>query len=157
MMKLLDTLILLLLPFTALAVKKGQSADLYSTYHTKSISSTPLKLDDSSFGKITSLPRNHTVAVLLTALETKFGCQLCRDFQPEWELLAKSWTRGDKAGEGRLLWGTLDFVDGKQTFQSMQLQTAPILLLYHPTIGTNAKADGQPVRFDFSTGYVHGP
>jgi oligosaccharyltransferase complex subunit gamma len=35
-------------------------------------------------------------------------------------LLAKSWTRGDKKGESRLVYGTLDFVDGKGTFQSVR-------------------------------------
>ena len=59
------------------------------------------------------------MAVLLTALETRFGCKLCTEFQPEWELLAKSWTKGDRDAKSRLLWGTLDFVDGKATFQSV--------------------------------------
>lgn len=31
----------------------------------------------------------------------------------------------------------------------MQLQTAPVLLLFPPTVGENASADGQPKRFDF--------
>jgi oligosaccharyltransferase complex subunit gamma len=34
----------------------------------------------------------------------------------------------------------------------MMLQTAPVLLFFHPTIGPNAKADAQPVRFDFTAG-----
>lgn len=34
----------------------------------------------------------------------------------------------------------------------MQLQTAPVLLLYLPTTGPHAKADGQPVRYDFGMG-----
>lgn len=32
------------------------------------------------------------------------------------------------------------------------LQTAPVLLYFHPTIGPNAKVDAQPVRFDFTAG-----
>jgi oligosaccharyltransferase complex subunit gamma len=44
---------------------------------------------------------------------------LCREFQPEWELLAKSWTKGDKKSESRLVYGTLDFTDGKATFQGV--------------------------------------
>jgi oligosaccharyltransferase complex subunit gamma len=34
----------------------------------------------------------------------------------------------------------------------MQLQTAPVLLFFHPTVGANAKVDTQPVRFDFTAG-----
>ena len=30
-----------------------------------------------------------------------------------------------------------------------QLQTAPVLLLYLPTVGPNAKSDSQPLRYDF--------
>jgi oligosaccharyltransferase complex subunit gamma len=32
------------------------------------------------------------------------------------------------------------------------LQTAPVLLYFHPTIGPNAKVDAQPVRYDFTAG-----
>jgi oligosaccharyltransferase complex subunit gamma len=34
----------------------------------------------------------------------------------------------------------------------MMLQTAPVLLYFHPTAGPNAKPDSQPVRFDFTGG-----
>jgi oligosaccharyltransferase complex subunit gamma len=34
------------------------------------------------------------------------------------------------------------------------LQTAPVLLFFHPTVGPNAKVDSQPVRFDFTGGYA---
>jgi len=71
-----------------------------------------------------------------------------------------------------MLFGTLDFADGKGTFQSvclfckhlkdydhlleqkLGLQHAPVLILFNPTTGPNAKADSSPVRFDFSAGYV---
>lgn len=36
----------------------------------------------------------------------------------------------------------------------MMLNTAPVLLLFHPTTGPNAKIDNTPSRYDFSTGYV---
>ncbi|KAF1963614.1 hypothetical protein CC80DRAFT_433344 [Byssothecium circinans] len=139
-----------LLPLTALAAKKP-SADRFNDFRSKS-QSGPLKLDDASYAQLTKAPRDYSVAVLLTALETRFGCQLCREFQPEWDLLGKSWAKGDKKGESRLLFGTLDFVDGKNTFQSFMLQTAPVLYYFHPTVGPNAKVDTQPIRFDFTAG-----
>ncbi|KAH7091260.1 hypothetical protein FB567DRAFT_518298 [Paraphoma chrysanthemicola] len=151
-MRWLQLLTASLLPFTALAAKKS-SGDRFKDLRAKSVSNGgPLKLDDASYGQLTKAPRDYSVAVLLTALETRFGCELCRNFQPEWDLLGKSWTKGDKNAEGRLLFGTLDFTDGKNTFQSMMLQTAPVLLFFHPTIGPNAKVDTQPVRFDFTGG-----
>ena len=143
---------LLLLPLTALAAKKP-SGDLFQKYNAKQLSASgSFRLDDKTYGQLTKAPRDYSVAVLLTALEARFGCGLCNDFQPEYDLLARSWTKGDKAGEGRLLFATLDFLDGKATFQSMQLQTAPVLLLFHPTTGPNAKTDPSPTRFDFLSG-----
>ncbi|KAF1916182.1 hypothetical protein BDU57DRAFT_220558 [Ampelomyces quisqualis] len=151
-MRWLQLLAASLLPFTAIAAKKS-SGDRYNDFHAKALSTgAPVRLDDASYTQLTKAPRDYSVTVLLTALEQRFGCELCRAFQPEWDLLGKSWTKGDKKGESRLLFGTLDFVDGKNTFQSMMLQTAPVLLYFHPTIGPNAKGDAQPVRFDFTSG-----
>lgn len=144
-------LIFSLLPIVALAAKR-QAIDRFQQFHTKALSSAPLKLEDSSYGQLTAAPRDYSIAVLLTAMESKFGCQLCREFQPEWDLLSKSWTKGDKQGESRLLFGTLDFSDGKGTFQSLGLQTAPVLLLFQPTTGPYAVADSSPLRFDFANG-----
>ncbi|KAL2071358.1 hypothetical protein VTL71DRAFT_12593 [Oculimacula yallundae] len=150
-MRFLKGLVVSLLPFTALAAKKS-STDRFETFHTKALSSTPLKLDDTLYGKLTAAPRDYAVVVLLTALESRFGCQLCREFQPEWDLLSKSWIKGDKKGNSRLIYSTLDFTDGKNTFQSLGLQTAPVLLLFQPTIGPNAAADSGPIRYDFTNG-----
>ena len=102
------------------AAAKPQAAGKFEQYHRKfALGSSPLKLDDASYEQLTSTPRDYSVAVLLTALEARFGCQLCRDFQPEWEIVGKSWLRGDKKGAARLLLGTLDFADGKGTFQKV--------------------------------------
>jgi oligosaccharyltransferase complex subunit gamma len=111
-----QSLALLLLPFTALAAKKP--ADKFTAAASKSF---PIKLSDSKFTDLTSTPRDFATLVLLTALEPRFGCGACREFQPEWELLARSWQKGDKAGASRTLFGTLDFADGKATFQSVRL------------------------------------
>lgn len=111
-------LIVSLLPLVALGAKKP-AVDKFQQYHTKALSSSPLKLDDTIYGKLTTAPRDYSVAILLTALDSRFQCQLCRDFQPEWDLLATSWTKGDKKGESRLIYGTLDFADGKGTFQAV--------------------------------------
>ncbi|KAK4159313.1 magnesium transporter protein 1 [Cladorrhinum sp. PSN259] len=144
----------------SLAAKKT-SEERFKSFHTKSLSSTPVKLGDSSYRELTSTPRDYTAAIVLTAMDPRFGCQLCREFQPEWELLSRSWTKGDKAGESRLIFGTLDFTDGRDIFMSLGLQTAPILLLFPPNAGPHAVASPEPIRYDFTNGpqtaeYVHG-
>ncbi|KAI0024330.1 OST3/OST6 family protein [Xylariomycetidae sp. FL0641] len=151
-MRWLPALLALALPFGSLAAKKSSKASVYEEFHTKALQSSPLKLSDSSFRKLQSAPRDYSVAVLLTALDARFGCTLCTEFQPEWDILAKSWIKGDKDGESRLLLGTLDFADGRDTFMSLGLQTAPVLLLYEPTTGPHASSQPEPLRFDFTGG-----
>ncbi|KAK4466537.1 hypothetical protein QBC42DRAFT_216568 [Cladorrhinum samala] len=144
----------------SLAAKKT-SEERFKSFHSKSLSSAPLKLSDASYRDLTSAPRDYTAAIVLTAMDARFGCQLCREFAPEWELLAKSWTKGDRAAESRLLFGTLDFLDGRDIFMSLGLQTAPILLLFPPNAGPHAVASADPIRYDFTNGpqtaeFVHG-
>ena len=102
----------------ALGAKKP-AVDTFTEFHTKSISSTPVRLVDSTYKTLTRPPRDYSVAVLLTALENRYGCQLCREFQPEWDLLSRSWINGDKQGESRVIFGLLDFSTGRETFMSV--------------------------------------
>ena len=124
-MKFILYSVLGLLPALCLAVKKDLG-NRFEDYHAKSLSFAPLKLDDASYDELTAAPRDFSVAILLTALEARFGCQLCRDFQPEWDLIGRSWARGDKDGNTRMLYGTLDFIDGKGTFQKVTID-----MFYH--------------------------
>ena len=117
-MKLPGLLLLTVLPLICFGAQRP-SVEPFENYHARSQSSAPLRLDDASYDELTATPRNHSVVVLLTALEARFGCQLCRDFQPEWDLLGKSWAKGDRRGDSRILLGTLDFADGKGTFQKV--------------------------------------
>ncbi|KAI0008103.1 hypothetical protein F4779DRAFT_467096 [Xylariaceae sp. FL0662B] len=149
-MRWLPLLLSLALPFGSLAAKKSSSTDRFDDFHGKAQASSPLKLADSSYKKLTSIPRDYSVAVLLTALDARFGCQLCSEFQPEWDVLGKSWIRGDKNGESRLIFGTLDFANGRDTFLSLGLQTAPVLLFFQPTTGPHAVTTVEPIRYDFT-------
>ena len=118
-MQIIKAFTVFLLPLTSLAAKNS-AASKFGGFHSKALVSTPLKLVDPLYDQLTATPRDYSVAVLLTALEARFGCELCREFQPEWEILARSWTKGDKQGDSRLVYGTLDFADGKTTFQSVR-------------------------------------
>lgn len=120
---------MVLLTFGCLAGAKSRSIDTFEEYHSKSLSTAPVKLDDASYEALTSLPRNYSAVVLLTAIEARFGCQLCRDFQPEWEAIGKSWIKGDRNGATRVIFGTLDFLDGKGTFHKVITSTgcSPVL------------------------------
>ncbi|KAF3056094.1 60S ribosomal protein L18-B [Trichoderma lentiforme] len=150
-MRILSSIAPLLLLIGGGLAKKAQT-DAYEEFNKLAQRSSPIKLNDATYASLTTAPRNHSVAVLLTALETRFGCQLCQEFQPEWDLLGKSWTKGDKTGESRLIFGTLDFADGRETFISLGLQTAPVLMLFNPTVGPHAATSPEPSRYDFTAG-----
>jgi hypothetical protein len=116
-MRWLSILASSLLSAGALAAKS--SADRFQEFHRKALSSSPLKLDDALYRRLSSTPREYTAAILLTAMDSRYACQLCREFNPEWELLARSWTKGDKSGASKTILATLDFNDGKDTFMSV--------------------------------------
>lgn len=111
----------ILVPFTLLFA--GALADAPSErfleFQKKGLASTPIKLDDASYKQLTAKPRDYSVAVLLTASDPRYGCQMCREFAPEMDLLSRQWTKGDKAGDSRLVFGVLDFNDGRDTFMSV--------------------------------------
>lgn len=110
-MRLFNLLAAGLLPCLSIAAK-----DRFADYNAKAF---PLKMNDNQWDELTKAPRDYTVAVLLTAMDAKFGCGLCQEFQPDWEIMTKSWKNGDKKAESRVIFGTLDFEDGKNTFQSV--------------------------------------
>lgn len=117
-MKLLPLLTSLLCAVSGV-LSADSTPDRFEKYHSLS-PSAPLELDDSSYDAITSKPRDYHTAVLLTATEARFGCILCREFQPEWELITRSWNKGfNPDSTPRMLFGTLDFLNGKNTFQKV--------------------------------------
>ena len=120
-MRLLSSLVSLLLVASGAAAAKKSTTERFDQFHAKAQSSSPLKLEAVAYKQLTTAPRDYSVAVLLTALDARFGCQLCREFEPEWALLAKSWAKGDKAGKARMLYGTLDFAEGREVFLSVSL------------------------------------
>lgn len=151
-MRWLSLLASSLLCTSGLAAKKT-AGDTFQQFHSKQLSSTPVKIEDTAYQKlVASTPRDYSAVVLLTAMDARYGCQLCREFQPEFDLLARSWTKGDKAGESRLVFATLDFNDGRDTFMSLGLQTAPVLLFFPATSGPHAVSSPEPLRYDFTNG-----
>lgn len=139
---------------TGVLAAKRSSEERFASFHTKALAaSSAVKLTDASFRELTSGPRDYSVAVLLNALDNRYGCQMCREFQPEWDLLAKSWTKADKKADSRLVFATLDFSDGRDVFMSFGLQTAPVVFYYPPTTGLHAAKTKDPIRYDFVNGF----
>lgn len=89
--------------------------------HYQSLAGTrSLDLNDDLYEELTGAPRDFHVAVLLTTLEARYGCELCQVFQPEWELVARSWAKGSQSTDIKLLLGTLEFKNGRRIFQKVR-------------------------------------
>jgi oligosaccharyltransferase complex subunit gamma len=126
-MRLLPVVALALLPIASLAANQG-SKSKFDKFLSRSKSSTPLKLSDATFEELTAAPRDYSALIVMTALPAQFGCKVCKDFQPEFNVLANSWIRGDKNGDSRVLFGTMDFSEGRATFQ--KASRAPPLFFF---------------------------
>lgn len=100
-------------------VLSASNPDKFATYQSLSRSG-PVDLDTASYEDLTSTPRDYYAVVILTATDPRFGCALCRDFEPEWDLIARSWNKGPKPDDLKVAFGTLDFDNGKPVFQKVR-------------------------------------
>ena len=118
-MRLLQTLAAALLPLSVFAAK-NTSGERFQKYQAQQISNGgPVKLTDVKYESLTKAPRDYSVALIMTAMDARFACGICHEVQPEWDMLARSWVKGDKNEESRVIFGTMDFLDGKETFQAV--------------------------------------
>ena len=106
----------------AIAAEKP-TKERFVQFHRMSNLANPLILNEPSYKSLTAAPRDYSVAVVLTALDPRFGCQLCREFKSEWEVVASSWAKGDWRMQSRLFFGTLDFADGREIFLSVRMES----------------------------------
>lgn len=147
-MRLLSSIApLVLFCSSVLAAKSNSSPSAFDSYKSTTF---PLELDEAGYNDLTTGPRDYSAAILLTARPAKYACQICKDFDSEWSLIGKTFQKGDRKNENRILVSTVDFDNGRNVFMKLQLQTAPVLLLFPPTTGPHASSTGQPTRLDFA-------
>ncbi|CAM0139949.1 oligosaccharyl transferase subunit ost3/OST6 [Umbelopsis sp. WA50703] len=104
-----------------------------------------VKLDSNSFIKSLETPRDYAMVVVLTAMGDKFRCAPCKEFDPEYRLVASSYH--NKNTKEDLFFGYLDFEDGQAVFQQMNINSAPTIL-YYPANSKNKPTE--PKRYDAS-------
>jgi hypothetical protein len=88
-MRLLGSL-LSLLAISPIAFVAGEDKLAKSSQLSTKSKSGVIELTNDLYNDITTTPRNYTAIVMFTALDSKFGCMLCKEVQPEYELLAKA-------------------------------------------------------------------
>ncbi|KAI5290517.1 oligosaccharyl transferase subunit ost3/OST6 [Ascosphaera aggregata] len=170
---LLTTLATITATVAAFASPSSSSSSSRYTSYLLSSPKSPIDLNHHTYNEITSKPRDYFVAILFTARDPKYGCTVCKAVQPEWDLLAGSWNKaaislGQKNKKNKknkktssdtieeedvpkVVWGTLDFANGRPIFEKMMLSSAPVLIVLPPTTGPHAKTDQTPFRYDFNS------
>ncbi|CAO3598960.1 unnamed protein product [Absidia cylindrospora] len=103
------------------------------------------KINSNAYFKYTQGKRDYGMVVLLTALGDQFQCVPCREFDPEYKLVASSFQKTKHSGH--VFFGHLDFMDGQAVYQQLAIQTAPNVL-YFPPSGAGEKKE--PIKYDLA-------
>ncbi|KAG0212095.1 oligosaccharyl transferase subunit ost3/OST6 [Mortierella sp. GBA30] len=137
--------------FVANSSHADQSADLLATKMTKLQARAAkekgvIELDSASFDEVMAKPRNYSIVVLFTAISPEFQCVPCKNFDPEYRLVASGWSKlPDKS---QLFFGILDFKAGQAIFQRFNMNSAPAAL-YFPSAESFASTPSFD-RYDFA-------
>uniref|UniRef100_A0A8C5SHW9 Tumor suppressor candidate 3 n=1 Tax=Laticauda laticaudata TaxID=8630 RepID=A0A8C5SHW9_LATLA len=84
-------------------------------------------------------PRNYSVIVMFTALQPQRQCSVCRQANEEYQVLANSW-RYSSAFSNRLFFILVDYDEGADVFQQLNMNSAPTFMHFPPK--------GKPKRAD---------
>ncbi|XP_028932241.2 tumor suppressor candidate 3 isoform X2 [Ornithorhynchus anatinus] len=84
-------------------------------------------------------PRNYSVIVMFTALQPQRQCSVCRQANEEYQVLANSW-RYSSAFSNRLFFTIVDYDEGADVFQQLNMNSAPTFMHFPPK--------GKPKRAD---------
>ncbi|XP_065839524.1 tumor suppressor candidate 3-like [Oscarella lobularis] len=84
-------------------------------------------------------PRNYSIIVMLTALQPQRQCQICKQADDEYSIVANSW-RFSGSYSPRLFFAMVDFDEGPDVFQALKLNSAP-MFIHFPAKGKNKRQD----------------
>ncbi|ELU44586.1 oligosaccharyl transferase subunit OST3/OST6 family [Rhizoctonia solani AG-1 IA] len=115
-----------------------------------------IKLDSELYDVITAKDREWSVVVQLTAMGDQFKCEPCRQFNPNFNAVAKSWDSKVPADKRDThFFATLDFADGRDVFARastcLGLQSAPFVNFFSAAKGPNKKPGNPFSSFDAAT------
>jgi oligosaccharyltransferase complex subunit gamma len=88
---------------------------------------------------VRSAPRNYSMIVMFTALSAGVNCPICKPAYDEFYILANSYRYGHMTDKA-VYFGVVEFDDSPQIFQSMNLNTAPVIF-HFPSKGREKKGD----------------
>ena len=87
-----------------------------------------VKLTSKTFKELVkSSPKNYSVIAMFTALHSSRGCSICKQASEEFQMLANSY-RYSPFYSTKMFFAMVDFDDGNEAFQSMNLNSAPAFI-----------------------------
>ena len=87
-----------------------------------------IKLSSKIFRELVKIPpKNYSVVVMFTALAAQRGCLICKQAYEEFTLVANSY-RYSPYYSNKMFFALVDFDDGNEAFQSMNLNSAPAFI-----------------------------
>ncbi|KAG5518230.1 hypothetical protein PMAC_003026 [Pneumocystis sp. 'macacae'] len=112
-----------------------------------------IQLDSKSMNSVITKQRNYTMVIMFTATEEQYNCNLCKKLEPIFKLVAKSQYKTYPKSE-ELFFGILEFSDGPEVFEKLQLTAVPIIMLYPATIGPNGSRGNKPYILNIKNGDI---
>ncbi|XP_043982742.1 magnesium transporter protein 1-like isoform X4 [Gambusia affinis] len=76
-------------------------------------------------------PRNYSVFIMFTALQPQRQCGVCKQADEEFHVLANSW-HYSSAFTNRIFFASVDFDEGSDVFQMLNMNSAPTFLHFPP-------------------------
>uniref|UniRef100_A0A673LZC0 Dolichyl-diphosphooligosaccharide--protein glycosyltransferase subunit MAGT1 n=1 Tax=Sinocyclocheilus rhinocerous TaxID=307959 RepID=A0A673LZC0_9TELE len=99
-----------------------------------------IRLNGEKFRRlIRAPPRNYSVVIMFTALQTQRQCAVCKQADEEYQILANSW-RYSSAFTNRIFFAMVDFDEGSDVFQMLNMNSAPTFINF-PAKGKPKPAD----------------
>jgi oligosaccharyltransferase complex subunit gamma len=83
-------------------------------------------------------------------MDPRRGCLPCKEFNPSWTAVARSWSRVPQEQRDQHFFASLDFDDGPTIFQRLGLSSAPLVYNY-------LSGEDSPSKYDFGGGFDAGP
>lgn len=93
-----------------------------------------IKLNSDKFRRFIgsqSVPRNYSFIVMMTALSPQRSCHICRQAHEEFLVTANSFRYSSHAQSKRLFFGSVDYDEGSEIFNSLGINSAPCFLYFN--------------------------
>jgi len=89
---------------------------------------------------VKSAPKNYSIILMLTALAPQRQCGICKEVNSEFQILASSWKYSSTYASNKLFFVMIDFDEGSDVFQSLKLNSAPVIM-HFPAKGKQKRGD----------------